>query len=800
MNIIIPLGGKGERFSKNGYSKPKPLIKILDKCMIEYVLDNLTISTSDKFFIIYNKNLDFYDFSTYILQKYPYVNLIKIDNTKGAAETLFLGIKYILSNFSYNKQTLVLDCDTFYTQDIVNIFKNSQKNIVFYTKKYNEAPLYSYIKLDSQNIITDIKEKFKISNNANTGAYGFNDINNLFEYSCYIVENNITINNEPYTSCIIESMILSNIKFEGYELEDKYVFSLGTPNDLDKYIVNTYAFLFDLDGTLVKTDNIYFEVWRELLIYYKIILTHEIYEKYIQGNNDEFILNTFLSNFHINKIEFSNLKDKLFIEKIESIQIISGVYKFIEQVKMFGHKCCVVTNCNKNAAIEILKYINLEKIFDFIITANDCVKGKPDIEPYKKAICNYNIENKKCIVFEDSKTGILSGKGIHPKILVGIETNYTEEELINYGADLTIKNFDNLSITNLLNNQDSQSNIINLIKNSSNITNIQSIKIHNNKLKGGFISDVISFKITTDDLKIYNQIFKYESFNNNNLSYMAKKLELYKREYYFYTNISSDINVNIPKFYNLVYDDNNNIIGIVLENLLDKNYKLNLNLNKEPFDITLKIVDKMAFMHSKFWNKNLKGIYPELKDNLDKTFCPFFQDFINEKYDHFKKIWFNVLNKKQIEKCNEIFTSFKNIQQHLSQGHNLTFIHGDIKSPNIFYDINNDYEPCFIDWQHCAIGKGVQDLVFFIIESFDIKNIRQTFLLTKNYYYTKLLEYNIINYSVEDYETDIYNAICYIPFFTSIWFGTIPQDELIDKEFPYNFITKMFYLLENVSN
>ena len=35
MNIIIPLGGKGERFSKNGYDRPKPLIPIFDKRMIE---------------------------------------------------------------------------------------------------------------------------------------------------------------------------------------------------------------------------------------------------------------------------------------------------------------------------------------------------------------------------------------------------------------------------------------------------------------------------------------------------------------------------------------------------------------------------------------------------------------------------------------------------------------------------------------------------------------------------------------------------------------------------------------------
>ena len=41
MNIIIPLGGKGERFKNKGYEQPKPLIPIFNKPMIFYVLDNL---------------------------------------------------------------------------------------------------------------------------------------------------------------------------------------------------------------------------------------------------------------------------------------------------------------------------------------------------------------------------------------------------------------------------------------------------------------------------------------------------------------------------------------------------------------------------------------------------------------------------------------------------------------------------------------------------------------------------------------------------------------------------------------
>ena len=102
MNIIIPLGGKGERFVKNGYLQPKPLIPIFEKCMIEYVLDNLTILDNSNVFIIYNTNLDNYNFSEYIHKKYPFIHLIKINDTSGAVETLYLGINNILNNHTYH--------------------------------------------------------------------------------------------------------------------------------------------------------------------------------------------------------------------------------------------------------------------------------------------------------------------------------------------------------------------------------------------------------------------------------------------------------------------------------------------------------------------------------------------------------------------------------------------------------------------------------------------------------------------------------------------------------------------------
>ena len=69
MNIIIPLGGKGERFQKEGYIDPKPLIRVLDKEILFYVIDNLNVKDEDNIFIIYNKYLDEYNFANIIKNK-----------------------------------------------------------------------------------------------------------------------------------------------------------------------------------------------------------------------------------------------------------------------------------------------------------------------------------------------------------------------------------------------------------------------------------------------------------------------------------------------------------------------------------------------------------------------------------------------------------------------------------------------------------------------------------------------------------------------------------------------------------
>ena len=261
MNIIIPLGGLGERFKKEGYNDPKPLIKMLGKEMILYVIENLNLNIEDKIHIIYNPDLDKKGFSDVLKRTGKNINFIRLNKqTEGAVETILIGLN-TLDNSDLNKKIMLIDCDTFYTKDITSIYRYQDNNAVFAFIDNQDKPIYSYIKFDKDNLIYEIKEKNKISSYANTGCYCFKDGYILKQYCEKILVNNIRQNGEYYTSCVIDEMINDGHKFTANIINYNDFHCVGTPLQLKLYCISNIKdgkklrVCFDLDNTLV-TDPI----------------------------------------------------------------------------------------------------------------------------------------------------------------------------------------------------------------------------------------------------------------------------------------------------------------------------------------------------------------------------------------------------------------------------------------------------------------------------------------------------------------------------------------------------------------
>jgi capsule biosynthesis phosphatase len=264
MNIIIPIGGVGLRFQQEGYTRPKPLINVLGRSMIFHVIDGLKLSPDDTIHIIYNGDLDKYGFKDEIYHHNPKIKLFKIEQrTRGAAETVLVGLQQF-NEIELNKRIVTVDCDTFYVYDVLNKFRGQTDNAVFCFVDTLDDPIYSYVSVQGHSLISDIKEKERISNYANTGCYCFESGKMLKEYCEKIMfdyENGIHAQKELFMSGVIKRMLDDKKVFRANIISEDDFHCLGTPFQV-KVFCKEYCkqftkdkklrVCFDLDNTLVS--------------------------------------------------------------------------------------------------------------------------------------------------------------------------------------------------------------------------------------------------------------------------------------------------------------------------------------------------------------------------------------------------------------------------------------------------------------------------------------------------------------------------------------------------------------------
>jgi len=787
MNIIIPIGGKGERFINGGYTKPKPLINIFEKPMVFYVLDNLNITEKDNIYIIYNTTLERDDFTKIIKSKYPLIKFIPLQkDTSGAAETLHLGLNSIINEITKSNKNIILDCDTFYKEDIIDIYRNSiHNNAVFYSVKENEKPKYSYIKMGEGTKITEIKEKLKISNNANTGAYCFENIAILCNYCKYILDENIVFNNEPYTSCVINEMIKKDIAFHGIELKDNSIVSLGTPDDVEKYLNHTKVLLFDLDGTLVDTDFIYIKVWSELLSKYNITCDKTFFDYFIKGKNDGDFMKYINSTItHDELIEISKNKDELFIGYLQKEQqqiLFNGTLAFFKENK--HHKIAIVTSCNKKAVDYILQSTGLIEYVDVVIASEDCVNHKPDPEPYLNAIKHFNTNVNNVFIFEDSYSGYCSAKRTGVKHICLIENVNSCSEIIN-ALQFKYTDYNNLILDHIISfYMKSGDNCVvdytKQIEQSINTIPIKRIVKNTDNLKTGYICDINSYRVEYINGMRDNVVLKISNLDNE-LSVTAIKLNMYENETYFYEKISHLI-ANTPKFFGSFKENKKD--AILLEDLNKYPGTFNINLNTNVF-LLLDVVKRIHDIHKTFYFETNDDVILNMKCLKNINEISYFKELIHCRYEMFEKNVKYILNNNEKNIIKKIYDNIDRIYDESSR-FPLSFCHGDLKSPNIFY--KNNTEPIFLDWQYIHLNKGVSDIVFMLIESveFDIMTVE----LVVNLYYKLQNETHPISYDA--YMNDFKNALCVFPFFVCVWFNSESGDKLLDPVFPIKFMKNL---------
>ena len=233
LNIVVPMAGRGSRFTEAGYEMPKPLIDVYGHPMIEYVTKNITPSCDHRFiYICQQEHLEKYGLEEKLKTIAPGCIVIPINYiTEGAACTVLLAEKYIDNEDSL----MIANSDQYVDSDInVYIAAAGKYDGLIMTMPANH-PKWSYIKFDDQGFVTMVREKEVISNEATVGIYNYKKGSDFVKYAHQMIDKNIKVNNEFYVAPVYNEMIEAGKKIVFYNVGES-MYGLGVPEDLNYFI------------------------------------------------------------------------------------------------------------------------------------------------------------------------------------------------------------------------------------------------------------------------------------------------------------------------------------------------------------------------------------------------------------------------------------------------------------------------------------------------------------------------------------------------------------------------------------
>ncbi len=278
--LIIPMSGNGSRFVAAGYSTLKPLIMVHHLRMVEWVIKAFLGQANHKatqnpikriVFICRQNHLQQYsNMREILLKSVDKVSEISKDieieiveltqnvekdypSQKGPVAALSLAKEFILNEIP----TIVSYCDYYMRWDIDKFWElasNTQCDGAlpcytgFHPHLIPNHNVYASCKIDSQNNLIEIREKYSFSQNKeealhSPGTYYFRRGDLLKHYVAEaLLRDDMATGGEHFVSLLYNLMVQDSKSVKIWPIVDKFC-QWGTPEDLSEYLFWTNSLL-----------------------------------------------------------------------------------------------------------------------------------------------------------------------------------------------------------------------------------------------------------------------------------------------------------------------------------------------------------------------------------------------------------------------------------------------------------------------------------------------------------------------------------------------------------------------------
>lgn len=245
IEIIIPMAGHGKRFRNAGFTMPKPLIQVNSmKPMIEVVIDNLRPKRYPyRFtFIVRREHAIKYGIDHVLRTIEPNAQIAYLEGDNDGCPVTLLENR----NLWGDVPIMIANCDQYIDHDIddfLDAFFASGCDGFTMTATNNDPSdiRWSYVKLNENMQVVEVKEKEAVSSECNTGIFLFRSAFQFFDATECMIHKEARINGEFYISPIYNEIIDKDGRVGYYNVGTLGVdgfYGLGVPADLRSFEQN----------------------------------------------------------------------------------------------------------------------------------------------------------------------------------------------------------------------------------------------------------------------------------------------------------------------------------------------------------------------------------------------------------------------------------------------------------------------------------------------------------------------------------------------------------------------------------
>jgi|BioPla2DNA2_1021312.scaffolds.fasta_scaffold02349_5 HAD superfamily hydrolase (TIGR01509 family) len=171
------------------------------------------------------------------------------------------------------------------------------------------------------------------------------------------------------------------------------------------------AIIFDMDGLMIDSERLYFDVERALAKNYGKVVSDETLQK-MMGRKPLEAISIYAKDLGIDIScqELLKIRNNLFEERLRNeVKAMKGLYEILDRFR--GKlKMAIATGSPDKFLRIVLDKLKIEEYFDILQTSDDISEGKPNPEIYLRSAEKLKVLPSECVVLEDSCNGALSGK------------------------------------------------------------------------------------------------------------------------------------------------------------------------------------------------------------------------------------------------------------------------------------------------------------------------------------------------------------------------------------------------------